>query len=157
MWASRRVVVVLPFVPVTEATGMRGVTSRGPSPERRGGGDAGRAVGHGIRERAAGEQVAEHQPDRRAQRLGAGAVPPDEGAHDDVGLVGHPGAHAEPAGADLGGQGPGHPLDEPQQHLLALLGPGAPGLAAAQPGGGRDRAQRRRPERRGSRAARGSP
>ena len=32
MWASRRVVVVLPLVPVTEATGMRGVTSRGPSP-----------------------------------------------------------------------------------------------------------------------------
>ena len=32
MWASSRVVVVLPLVPVTEATGMRGVTSRGPSP-----------------------------------------------------------------------------------------------------------------------------
>ena len=32
MWASSRVVVVLPLVPVTDATGMRGVTSRGPSP-----------------------------------------------------------------------------------------------------------------------------
>ena len=33
MCASSRVVVVLPLVPVTEATGMRGVTSRGPSPD----------------------------------------------------------------------------------------------------------------------------
>ena len=141
MWASSRVVVVLPLVPVTEATGMRGVTRRGPSPSGVAAATPAAAVGHGIRERAAGEQVAEDQPDRGAQRLGAGAVPPHEGAHDDVGLVGHPGAHAEPTGADLGGQRPGHPLDEPQQHLLALLGAGRARLAAAQARVGRDGTQ----------------
>ena len=150
MCASSRVVVVLPLVPVTEATGMRGVTRRGPSPSGEAAVTPVGAVGHGIREGAAGEQVAEHQPDRLAQRLGPGPVPPDEGAHDDVGLVRRPGAHAEPAGADVGRQGAGHALDEPQEHLLALLGPGGTGLATAQAGIRRDAAQRRRPERRGS-------
>src|SRR4051794_30882080 len=123
MWASSRVVGVLPVVPGTEATGMRGVTRRGPSPGAQaaaapaprgapvpggGGGGTGRGpVRHGIREASAVEEVAEHQADRGTQGLRAGPVTPHEGADHDIGLAGPPRAHAEPFGAHLGREGAG--------------------------------------------------
>ena len=56
-----------------------------------------------------------------AERLGPTAVPPDEGADDDVGLGRRTGAHPQPARPGLDRDGAGGPLDDAQERPLALL------------------------------------
>jgi hypothetical protein len=100
------------------------------------GGDGGRVGSNGIRQWLPVEQALEHRADRLTERLRATTLAPDEGAHDDVGLACGARANPEPLGSGGSGHGPGHPLDDAHEHLLALLGAGGARLtASAQPDG----------------------
>ena len=142
MCASSRVVVVLPLVPVTEATGMRGVTRRGPSPS----GDAAATVA--ARSATAsgkgrpGEEVARAParwlrpgPPRRARWRQTKAQTTTS-----VSLAARVRTPSRRVPTSVASARATRSTSA-QQHLLALLGPRCAGLATAQPCRGRDRAQ----------------
>ena len=138
MWASSRVVVVLPLVPVTEATGMRGVTRRGPSPS----GEAAATPAARSATASAKGRPASRSPSTSpiaSPSASARARCRQTKAHTTTSVsfaarVRTPSRRVPTSAA----RAAGHPLDEPQEHLLALLGPGGTGLAATQAGIRRD-------------------
>ena len=136
MWAIIRLVVVLPLVPVTATTGIRGVMVVGPSPVRRVGdplgGPADRLVDVG------GRQLVEHRGHRAAHLLGSLAVPPGVGDDELVRVVGRPHAYREPAGARLVRHRPDQPRHRAGREPLPEPAPRLPRPRAPQPDPGRE-------------------
>ncbi len=132
MCAIIREVVVLPLVPVTATTGIRGVIVRGPAPGL-GGGDRGSAASLTAASMSALEQRVEDVADGAAHRLGPLAVAPREGDDELVRVAGGAHAHGEPRGAGLGRDRAHQPGHRARREPLPEAGLGRPGAGVAQP------------------------
>ena len=131
MWATIRDVVVLPLVPVTATTGIRGVIVVGRAPGSAAATSAAAAltaastsgVGQGV----------QSVRDGLTQRSRPTAVAPREGDHEDVGVGGGAYAHREPAGAGLAGDGPHQALDRAEGEALPEARTGRTGRVVRSP------------------------
>ena len=139
MWAMSRVVVVLPLVPVTEATGTVGGDDAGT-------GTVGRREddGRGLLDDLLGASRGIEQPGHDGTELlprhpTTGAVHPGERQHDVLDRLTGPHAHTQPSGTDLGAHPARHGADDPHDETLAQRGPAfaGTGRAHAQPAGQR--------------------
>ena len=125
--------MVLPLVPVTATTGMRGLIVLGGPPARSPDGRGGPSYeGVEVAVVRRGQPV-EDAGDLAAERRGAVAVPPGVGDDDPVHVGRRPHPHREPAGARLACHLPHQPRDGTRREALPEPGAGGTGPSGPQP------------------------